>query len=82
MRSLHRAALAALGAAILFGASTPFAKQLIGNGLDSATPLLLAGQLYFGSSLALYRMRLLTDKNRKSSRLPTEIFRKTQTHVS
>ncbi len=31
MNGLHRAALHALGAAVLFGASTPFAKQLIGT---------------------------------------------------
>jgi drug/metabolite transporter (DMT)-like permease len=44
---------AALGAAFLFGAGTPLAKQL----LHSVSPWLLAGLLYFGSGigLALYR---------------------------
>lgn len=45
--------IAALGAALLFGAGTPFAKLL----LDSVSPWLLAGLLYLGSGigLALYR---------------------------
>ncbi|WP_369792154.1 EamA family transporter [Herminiimonas sp. CN] len=44
---------AALGAALLFGAGTPFAKLL----LSSVSPGLLAGLLYLGSGigLALYR---------------------------
>jgi drug/metabolite transporter (DMT)-like permease len=40
---------AALGAALLFGASTPFAKLLLGD----LPPLLLAGLLYGGSGLGL-----------------------------
>ena len=45
--------LAALGAALLFGAGTPFAKIL----LTSVNPWMLAGLLYFGSGvgLTLYR---------------------------
>lgn len=45
--------LAALGAALLFGASTPFAKLLLG----STSPWVAAGLLYLGSGLglALYR---------------------------
>ncbi len=39
----------AMLAAILFGASTPFAKLLT----DQATPVLLAGLLYFGSGIGL-----------------------------
>lgn len=39
----------ALGAALLFGASTPLAKLLVG----SMPPLLLAGLLYLGSGLGL-----------------------------
>ena len=44
---------AALGAALLFGAGTPFAKWL----LDAVNPWLLAGLLYLGSGvgLSLYR---------------------------
>jgi drug/metabolite transporter (DMT)-like permease len=40
----------ALASAILFGASTPFAKLLLGNGLN---PWLLAGLLYLGSGIGL-----------------------------
>jgi drug/metabolite transporter (DMT)-like permease len=45
--------LAALGAAVLFGAATPLAKRL----LQTTDPWLLAGLLYLGSGLglALYR---------------------------
>jgi hypothetical protein len=51
MLSLYRAALPALGAAVLFGASTPFAKQLVGSGAAFASPFLIAGLLYLGSAL-------------------------------
>jgi drug/metabolite transporter (DMT)-like permease len=37
------AIIAALGAAVLFGASTPFAKTLVGD----VPPMLLAGFLYW-----------------------------------
>jgi drug/metabolite transporter (DMT)-like permease len=40
---------AALGAAVLFGLSTPLAKLLTGQ----ASPLLLAGLLYTGSGIGL-----------------------------
>jgi len=40
---------AAIGAAVLFGLSTPLAKVL----LDSMSPLLLAGLMYLGSGLGL-----------------------------
>ncbi|MBV8682763.1 MAG: DMT family transporter, partial [Caulobacteraceae bacterium] len=43
-------ALMALASAALFGASTPLAKLLLGNGVD---PWLLAGLLYLGSGLGL-----------------------------
>jgi drug/metabolite transporter (DMT)-like permease len=46
---LDRGILAALGAAALFGLSTPIAKTLVGE----ASPLLLAGLLYAGSGLGL-----------------------------
>lgn len=45
---------AALAAAILFGASTPFAKML----LDVTDPWLLAGILYLGSGVGLMALRL------------------------
>jgi drug/metabolite transporter (DMT)-like permease len=44
-----RSALPALFAALLFGASTPLAKMLVGG----ISPLLLAGLLYLGSGLGL-----------------------------
>lgn len=44
-----RSATPALAAALLFGASTPLAKLLLGN----VSPLLLAGLLYLGSGLGL-----------------------------
>lgn len=40
----------ALGSALLFGASTPFAKMLLGQG---TSPWLLAGILYLGSAVGL-----------------------------
>ena len=45
---------AALGAALLFGASTPLAKLLLGE----ASPWLLAGLLYLGSGIGLAAMLL------------------------
>jgi drug/metabolite transporter (DMT)-like permease len=44
---------AALGAALLFGASTPLAKRLLGE----TSPWLLAGLLYVGSGLGLFILR-------------------------
>lgn len=49
---------AALGAALFFGGSTPFAKQLVGQ----ISPLLLAGLLYAGSGVGLILTRLLKDR--------------------
>jgi drug/metabolite transporter (DMT)-like permease len=46
----RRAAILALVSAILFGASTPLAKLLLGDGV---APWLLAGLLYMGSGLGL-----------------------------
>lgn len=48
---------AALGAALLFGASMPFAKQL----LRDVSPVLLAGLLYLGSGVGLGIIRLIRD---------------------
>ncbi len=48
-------ALLALASAALFGASTPLAKLLLGDGVD---PWLLAGLLYLGSGLGLSLARL------------------------
>jgi drug/metabolite transporter (DMT)-like permease len=46
----------AMGSAALFGASTPFAKLLLGGGVD---PWLLAGLLYLGSGLGLGVLHLV-----------------------
>lgn len=51
-------AFAALGAAVLFGASTPFAKAL----LHDLSPVLLAGLLYLGSGAGLALIRLVRDR--------------------
>lgn len=51
----HPGVLAALGAALLFGAGTPLAKRL----LASVDPWLLAGLLYLGSGLGLSGYRWL-----------------------
>jgi drug/metabolite transporter (DMT)-like permease len=51
---LPRGVLAALAAALLFGAGTPLAKLL----LAQASPWLLAGLLYLGSGLGLALLRL------------------------
>ena len=56
--ALAPAIAAALAAALLFGASTPFAKQL----LSDTSPMLLAGLLYLGSGLGLSVARLLRDR--------------------
>lgn len=55
---LSPAITAALAAALLFGASTPLAKQL----LRDTSPLLLAGLLYLGSGIGLSVGRLLRDR--------------------
>jgi len=56
-RLLHPAA-AALAAAALFGASTPFSKVLVGH----TSPILLAGLLYLGSGIGLTAARLVRDR--------------------
>jgi hypothetical protein len=45
----------ALGAALLFGASTPLAKLAV----SSASPVLIAGLLYLGSGVGLAVLRML-----------------------
>ncbi|TAN02497.1 MAG: DMT family transporter [Rhodanobacteraceae bacterium] len=49
---------AALVAALLFGASTPIAKQL----LRDTPPILLAGLLYLGSGIGLGLVRIMRDR--------------------
>lgn len=60
------AILAALIAALLFGASTPLAKLLLGE----VPPILLAGLLYLGSGLGLWLIRLTRDRGLIAPRLP------------
>ena len=62
----HPSILAALGAALLFGASTPFAKQLAGD----IAPILLAGLLYLGSGIGLWLVRLIRDRGFAAPSLP------------
>lgn len=57
---------AALMAALLFGASTPFAKLLLGD----APPVLLAGLLYLGSGMGLGMLRTLRDRGWRSPTIP------------
>ncbi len=64
---MNRSALYALLAAILFGASTPLAKQLLGE----MSPALLAGLLYLGSGLGLAMARVLRDRTWQPSGLAT-----------
>lgn len=49
MLHMHKGVIYALAAAALFGASTPFAKTLVGH----ITPVMLAGLLYLGSGIGL-----------------------------
>jgi drug/metabolite transporter (DMT)-like permease len=56
---------AALGAAVFFGASTPFAKQLIWQ----ISPVMLAGLLYAGSGAGLILMRFIKDRGWRHSGL-------------
>ena len=53
--ALPRGVLAALAAALLFGAGTPLAKLL----LAQASPWLLAALLYLGSGVGLWLLRRL-----------------------
>ena len=61
---MNRGILAALAAALLFGASTPLAKLLLGG----TSPWMLAGLLYLGSGLGLAAVALL--KRSASFQLP------------
>lgn len=59
-RLRHAGVLAALGAALTFGAATPFAKLL----LHHIDPWLLAGLLYLGSGIGLSLYRRLANSRR------------------
>ena len=62
---VNRSVLHALSAAALFGASTPFAKLLVGE----ISPWLLAGLLYLGSGIGLALVRVIRDGGWKPSGL-------------
>lgn len=55
---MNRSVLYALAAAALFGASTPFAKLLVGE----ISPWLLGGLLYLGSGIGLGIARVIRDR--------------------
>ncbi len=70
---MNRAILPALGSALLFGASTPFAKLLVGP----VHPVLLAGLLYAASGLGLLAWlagQALLARGRTRSRLTSRDF--------
>jgi drug/metabolite transporter (DMT)-like permease len=58
--------LAALGAAVLFGASTPLAKLLVG----AVPPVMLAGLLYLGSGVGLLGYRTLVRRGTRADAAP------------
>lgn len=55
----------ALGAAALFGLSTPLAKMLLG----SVSPVMLGGLLYLGSGIGLLTFRMVRDRGWEASGL-------------
>ncbi len=62
--------MAALGAALLFGGSTPFAKQALGD----VPPALMAGLLFLGSGIGLSAVLLIRDRGFGSFHLPKKQF--------
>ncbi len=65
MKAINRGVLFALMSAVLFGASTPFAKPLV----NEIQPILLGGLLYLGSGMGLGFARLIRDRGWRSSGL-------------
>ncbi len=63
--AVARGVIPAIGAAVLFGLSTPVAKWLLG----SISPVLLAGLLYLGSGLGLGLLLLLRGASGRTSDL-------------
>jgi drug/metabolite transporter (DMT)-like permease len=68
IRTVPRGAVLALISALLFGASTPFAKMLVGN----VHPALLAALLYLGSGIGLALVRLATRFLNRDERATSE----------
>lgn len=71
MIALSRPVACALGAALLFGASTPLAKPLAGE----LAPLLLAGLLYLGSGVGLAIFRAVFGRAAFVPRMPAAEWR-------
>jgi drug/metabolite transporter (DMT)-like permease len=66
---MNQSVFYAISAAVLFGASTPLAKLLVGN----MSPVLLGGLLYLGSGVGMGLFRILRDKGwQPSGMLPGE----------
>ena len=61
--SRHNGIASALGAALLFGASTPLAKLAV----STASPVLIAGLLYLGSGVGLGVLRMIQTASRRSA---------------
>ena len=64
VRSRFAGVACAVGAAALFGASTPLAKEL----LPSVSPILLAGLLYVASGLGLGVYRIIRGRKANTER--------------
>ncbi len=62
---MNQNVLFAVAAAVLFGASTPLAKLLVGD----VSPVLLGGMLYLGCGVGLGLFRMVRDKGWKASGL-------------
>jgi len=65
---MNQSIIFAITAAVLFGASTPVAKLLVGD----VTPVLLGGLFYLGSGAGLGLFRIVRDKKWKPSGLQVE----------
>jgi drug/metabolite transporter (DMT)-like permease len=57
-KEARRGIASAIAAAVLFGASTPFAKRIVGD----VSPTILAGLLYLGSGVGLWIARIVRDR--------------------
>jgi drug/metabolite transporter (DMT)-like permease len=64
-RALHSGVVFALASAVLFGVTTPIAKQL----LAGTQPLLIAGLLYLGSGIGVGALRVTQDGGWSAPRL-------------
>jgi len=65
---MNQSAACAIGSAALFGASTPLAKRLLGEGIE---PLMLAGLFYLGSGIGLSVLQVVRfTLRRRSSEAP------------